>query len=295
VVQQHPAGTLARSVDRALGTIVGAMVGYLTVVVVADHLVFQMICAGCTAFAIYGQERIEHGYAVLLGGVTVILVMFGSLAAPGAALHLAVYRTLEILVGVAVACAVDYTLEPFQSAAPAAAKPGIWTLPIDRELAAIAITGGIAIALIPTIWEGLQLPGLSQTPITAFIILTAMRHAAAWKAVTRLVGCLLGALYGLAAMHLVGDAMLPWLAAQMAGLYVAGHVSRGGGDVAYAGQQGGVAIIIAMIQGEMPAETVLPAIDRLVGVFGGILVVAICHPLLVPLISRAIRAPVPER
>lgn len=39
---------------------------------------------------------------MLLGAVTVVLVMFGALEAPGDALRLAVYRAMEIMVGVGV-------------------------------------------------------------------------------------------------------------------------------------------------------------------------------------------------
>jgi uncharacterized membrane protein YccC len=294
LVQQNAAATLLRSVDRALGTIVGALIGYFAVGLVGDHLVFLLICGGCAAFGIYGQERAEHGYAILLGAVTVILVMFGSLVQPEIALHLATYRALAILVGVGVACAVDSILaEPGIIARGAAAKPGVWASPIDRELLVVAVSGGVAIAMVPIIWETLQLPGLGQTPITAFVIMTAMRHEPAWKAATRAFGCLLGGLYGLVAMSWIGDAFLPWLLFLSAGLFVCGHIYRGSGDASYVGQQAGVAIMLAMIQGAAPSSDVVPAIDRMVGVFGGILVVAACHPVLAPVVRR-LMGPAPE-
>ena len=150
------------------------------------------------------------------------------------------------------------------------------------------MSGGVAIAMIPVIWEALQLPGLGQTPITAFVIMTAMRHEPAWKAATRAFGCLLGGLYGLLAMSWVGDASLPWLVSLAAGFFVCGHIYRGSGDASYVGQQAGVAIMLAMIQGAAPSSDILPAIDRMVGVFGGILVVAACHPVLAPVVRRLI-------
>lgn len=287
VVQQNASATVTRSIDRAAGTILGAVIGYLGAAAIADHLLFQLICGTCTATAVYGQERIDHGYALLLGGVTAILVMFGALAEPSMALHLAVYRALEILVGVTVASAIDYGLgEPASSATLKSQYPGIWTLPLDRPLLAIAISGGVAIALIPVIWDALDLPGLAQTPITAFVILTAMRHEPGWKAITRLSGCIFGAIYGLSAMHFVGDAFLPWMCALSLGLFVCAHVYRGGGDASYVGLQAGVAVIMAMIQGTAPSVDLQPVLDRLIGIFGGVVVVALCHPVLVPLVSR---------
>lgn len=292
IVQHDRAATLARSVDRVLGTAVGALIGYLAAAVVADHLVFLTIAAGCTGFAIYGQERAEHGYALLLGGMTVILIMFGTLAQPGAALDLAVYRGIEIAVGVVVACAVDYAVaDPAVLQAAAAPRPGVWTRPIDRELAVVAATGGIAIALIPLIWNTLDLPALSQTPISAFVILTAMRREPVWKAVTRAAGCFFGGAYALAALHFVGGSFIPWLAAFAVGLYLSAHVLQGNSDASYVGHQAAIAIIIAMVQGQGPSASILPAIDRLVGVFGGVVVVSICQPLIAPLIHRLIAPP----
>jgi len=215
--------------------------------------------------------------------------MFGSLATPDAALHLAVYRTLEIYVGLIAACIVDFGLADFGVHRPATRRPGVWRRPVDRELAAIAITAGIAISLIPAIWETLELPGLSQTPITAFVILNAMRQEPNWKSLTRAAGCLLGGLYGLAAMHFIGDSFIPWLIALAAGTWVTAHIGNGGGDASYVGLQAGVAIVIAMVQGPGPSPDILPALDRLIGVFGGVIIVAICQPLLMPPVRWFIR------
>jgi uncharacterized membrane protein YccC len=167
----------------------------------------------------------------------------------------------------------------------------VFTLPVDRELATIAITGGIAIALIPLIWETLQLPGLGQTPITAFVILIAMRQEPAWRALTRVVGCTLGGTYGLLVMHFVGDAFVPWLVLLFVGVVLAGHVLHGKGDASYVGQQAGIAIVVSMVQGLAPSGDITPAVNRLVGVFGGVLVVSICQPLLAPLVRRLIDPP----
>jgi uncharacterized membrane protein YccC len=220
----------------------------------------------------------------------VVLIMFGSLAQPGKALDLAVYRGLEIMVGVCVACAVDYALAPTATlAAPTPPKPGVFTRPIDHELAAIALTGGIAIALIPLVWEGLDLPGVGQTPITAFVILVALRQEPGWRALTRAAGCLFGGIWGLAAMHFVGGSFVPWLAMLFVGLYLAAHINQGKGDAAYVGMQAGIAIVISMVQGSGPSDDLTPAINRLVGVFGGVMVVSLCQPLLAPVVGWVIR------
>ena len=192
LVQSDRAATVARSIDRIIGTMLGATIGYLGAELAADHLAFLALVGGGTAFTLYAQDRAEHGYAFLLSGITMVLILFGSLATPDKALELAVYRGFEILVGVFAACAVDYALAPPSTLAAVIPKTGIFAPPLDRELAAIAISGGIAIIIIPLVWETLDLPGLSQTPITAFVILVAMRQEPGWRALTRAVGCLFG-------------------------------------------------------------------------------------------------------
>ncbi|OYX09676.1 MAG: hypothetical protein B7Z15_14075, partial [Rhizobiales bacterium 32-66-8] len=60
IIQQDVASSLLRSVDRCLGTIVGAVIGYFSARLVAHHLLFELICAAATTFAIYGGERSRH-------------------------------------------------------------------------------------------------------------------------------------------------------------------------------------------------------------------------------------------
>jgi uncharacterized membrane protein YccC len=98
MLQHDAAATFSRSLDRVLGTIAGAALGYVVAATVADHVIFSAICVAIVSFTLYAQARVDHSYAVLLAGVTALLVMFGSLSTPDAALSLAVYRGLEIII-----------------------------------------------------------------------------------------------------------------------------------------------------------------------------------------------------
>jgi uncharacterized membrane protein YccC len=279
-----------RSVDRCLGTVAGAALGFFGARFVAEPLIFQLICASAVAFGIYGTERSAHGYAVLLGAVTVVLVMFGALEAPGEGIRLAVYRSMEIMVGVGVSYLVQVALAPPARPPPVGAKPGIFADPVDEDLLAIAVTGGLAVACIPLIWEALDLPGLGQTPITAFVILVAMRRGPAWVAVNRVAGWVLGGAYGLLSMHFVGDAFAVWIALLFGGLYVSCYVKERGGEASYTGHQAAVAVVMSMVQGLAPSPDILPAIERLVGMIGGIVVVIVAQAAAAPLVARTISA-----
>ncbi len=289
MLQENVAATLSRSLDRVLGTIAGAVLGYLAAATVADHWIFSVLCFATVSFTLYAQTRANHGYAVLLVGVTAILVMFGSLARPDATLNLAVYRGLEIIVGTIAAALVDMLLASRRGdRTKDISRPSVFSRPADLNQLVISISGGLATASVPTIWNGLELPGLDQTPITVFVIMTAMQRDPRWTAATRALGCLAGGAYGLLCLPAIGDLFVLWAALLFLGLYLSGHVLHRKGDASYLGHQAGVAVILAMVEGLAPSADILPAIDRLVGILGGIAVVAAFQNLFLPLIRRCV-------
>jgi uncharacterized membrane protein YccC len=284
ILQAEHSATARRAVDRIFGTAVGAATGFLFATLIAWHLPFMLACAAVASFTIYAQERTTRSYAVLLGGVTALLVLFGSFESPDQALSLAVYRGLEVIVGIVVGTLVTYVLLPPGGAGGAEpAKPGVWTRPIDVELILIAATGGIAVAAIPVLWTALELPGLGQTPITVFVVMTALRSDPTLKALARLIGCCLGGLYGIVVIGIVGDAFLPWLACLVFGLYLACFLQHGHGDASYAGQQAAIALILSIVVGPAASANMEPALNRFAGIVGGIVVVALITALLDPL------------
>ncbi len=110
----------------------------------------------------------------------------------------------------------------------------------------------------------------------------------AWVAANRVAGCVLGGAYGLLWMGFVGDAFAVWIALLFGGLYVSCYVKEREGEASYTGHQAAVAIIMSMVQGLAPSPDILPAIERLVGMIGGIAVVIIAQAAAAPLVSRAI-------
>jgi uncharacterized membrane protein YccC len=291
MLQHDAAATLSRSFDRVLGTIAGAALGYMVSATVADHLIFSAIVALIVSFTLYAQARVDHSYAVLLVGVTAILVMFGSLFTPGVALTIAVYRALAIVLGAVVASVVDIMLASNpDTRQQRPSKPGVFGKPVDVDLLVIAITAGLAIASVPSVWNGLELPGLGQTPITAFVIMIAIQRDPHWTAATRAAGCIVGGAYGLLCLGAIGDSFVLWIGLLFLGLYLSGHILHRAGEASYLGHQAGVAVILAMVEGTAPSPDILPAIDRLVGIFGGIVLVALFQVLFSPLIRRCVVA-----
>ena len=127
------------------------------------------------------------------------------------------------------------------------------------------------------IWEALELPGLGQTPITAFVILVAMRREPAWIAVNRVAGCVLGGAYGLVCYALGGRQLRRVDSAALRRPLCLLLIKERDGEASYTGHQAAVAVIMSMVQGLAPSQDILPAIERLVGMIGGIIVVIVAQ------------------
>ncbi len=277
VVRGEATATFRRCLERICGSVTGAVLGFFLSALAAFHLAFALASMIVTTVTIYAQARTRFPHAVLFGGATVMLVMFGTLNDPDSALQLAFNRAVETSVGVIVAALVDYALaeKPNGAVVDAQPAPRIFARPIDANQLGYALIGGLAVASIPTIWQGLELPGFSQTPFTTFIILGAMGKAPWWKAANRFTGGLLGGAYGIVAMHVAGDNFLLWIGLLFLGLFCAGHVEHRAGDAWYAGMQAGITIVMAMIQGPGPGTDLTPGLDRIAGILGGVVLIGV--------------------
>jgi len=144
-----------------------------------------------------------------------------------------------------------------------------------------AFKTGVAVALVPPVWRIFELPNLSQMAIsigavTAVPVLKASheenRRAIVSRSVQRLVGCLLGGSIGLLALTFAWSASFPlWLFLLMMGAAVGVQLETGRHNVSTFGIQAEVALILTLVQGWGPAADLSPAIARVLGMVGALL------------------------
>jgi hypothetical protein len=91
-------------------------------------------------------------------------------------------------------------------------------------------------------------------------------------------------------LRLVGDNTVLWLLLLFFGLYIFSHIKHGNAELSYSGHQAAVAAILSMVQGDSASPDILPAISRLVGMMGGIIVVIGAAALIEPLVATAVRS-----
>ncbi|MEJ0024783.1 MAG: FUSC family protein [Rhizomicrobium sp.] len=118
----------------------------------------------------------------------------------------------------------------------------------------------------------LDWPGIHTCFITCYIVGLTTAAETIEKLTLRILGCLIGAGAGLAAIIYV----LPWLTSigalmgiVFAGAFVAAWIAAGSPRIAYAGFQLAFAFFLCVVQGPAPAFDMVVARDRVVGILIG--------------------------
>jgi uncharacterized membrane protein YccC len=296
VTKAAPSVAVSRGIMRIAGSIVGALIGLVVLrLFVYQSLPFCLCLFALSCIGLFGFVGSRNGYAWVVGSVTACLVMLMSLDQPQGAFNTAVNRVAEVTIGT-VASLVVCGLSPAPAdagAAPAAAlvdppplvfwrrRYGVelahW-LPGNRPLLLHACRGGLTVMLMPALADwlapvspvtmGLTVVMIMSIPTTA--ILEPGSPAIAQRAVHRLVGCLIGALMGLACLAFVGSDFLLWVALIPPGIWLCSQIQTGTTGVSYIGAQAMFAYLMSMMQGQGPPDSISPGFERLVGVMGGL-------------------------
>ena len=306
ITRASPLVALSRAVMRIAGSIVGAA----TALVVLRLFVYQSLPLCLCLFVLscvgtFGFVSSRNGYAWLVGTVTACLVILISLDQPQVAFNTAVNRVAEVTIGT-VAALVVCALSPAPAEAGAAPTAGLVDpLPLafwrrrygaelqrwlrgHRPLLMHACRGGLTVMLMPALADwlapvspvtmGLTVVMVMSVPPTA--ILDPDSPAIIERAAHRLIGCLLGALAGLACLAFVGSDFLLWVALIPPGIWLCSQIQTGTTGVSYIGTQAMFAYLMSMVQSEGPPETISPGLERLVAVMGGLSVLFVVTMIL---------------
>nr|WP_024280360.1 FUSC family protein [Xanthobacter sp. 126] len=85
----------------------------------------------------------------------------------------------------------------------------------------------------------------------------------------RVLGCILGAFAGLAALLLQLDNLLVYLTVLAGGIFYFSRLHTSGGPQSCIGTQGGGAFITALVTAGGPPAELMPVMERLAGIFVG--------------------------
>ena len=286
------AASFRRGLLRLTGTIAGAVIGFVMARWLPyDHLALCIFLASMTAFGVIAMQVSPHGLAWMFMSITSSLVLLSSLNDPTLAFQLAVYRVIDVAVGVGSAIVVANVLQDWHADRPPTA-PG-WRHLLGEQWPSVlhGVRSAIAVVVVLELWILMNLPDVTEMAITIAVVMAApliadsgvsTRHQVAEKSLHRFMGCLFGGVVALACLALQVEAFIWWLAMIAAVVWVGMHIQVGRHGVGYVGTQFAFVFVITMIQGASPPSSIMPGIDRFVGITGGLGILMLVSLLLWP-------------
>jgi uncharacterized membrane protein YccC len=286
------AGSLRRGTLRMIGTIAGAFTGFVMARWLPyDQFALVLFLAATTMLGVIAMQVSPHGLAFLFLSITSALVLLSSLNDPQQAFTVACNRTLEVGVGVSAAIIVANLLQDWHADPPPTA-PG-WRHLLEAQWPVVlhGMRSAIAVVSVFVIWILLELPEVTQMAITVAVVMSApvvslgglgTRHGVAIRSIHRFIGCLLGGLVALLFLAFDVTSFPWWLAMIGAAVWVGMHIQMGPHGVGYVGTQAAFAFVITMIQGSAPPSSIMPGIDRFIGITGGLAILLVVSLLLWP-------------
>ena len=286
------AASVRKGLLRLTGTIGGAALGFVMARWLPyDHFALCLFLAGVTMLGVIAMQVSPHGLAWLFGAITAILVLLEGLKNPLQVPYIAFYRVFEVAIGVAASAIVANLLMHWHADPPPIA-PG-WRHLLGPQWPAVlhGMRAAIAVIVVLEVWIWMDLPQVTEMAITIAVVMSApvigdgslgTRHAVAERSLHRFLGCLLGGIAALFCLSL-SVTSFPWWLAMIAGaVWIGMHVQMGKHGVGYLGTQSAFVFIVTMIQGPAPPTSILPGIDRFVGIAGGLAILLVVSLMLWP-------------
>lgn len=286
------AGSLRRGLLRLTGTAAGAALGFVMARWLPyDHFALYLFLAATTMLGVIAMQVSPHGLAWLFLTITSSMVLLMSLNDPLQAVDVAFYRTFEVAIGVTSAIIVANLLQDWHADPPPTA-PG-WRHLLGKQWPAVlhGARSAIAVVVVLLVWIMIDLPQVTEMAITIAVVMSApviadggigTRRAVAQRSLHRFMGCLLGGVVALACLALNVTSFPWWLAMIGASVWVGMHVQVGKHGVGYVGTQAAFVFVVTMIQGSKPPDSIMPGVDRFVGITGGLGILLIVSLLLWP-------------
>jgi uncharacterized membrane protein YccC len=293
VTRADIATSIPRGLMRTAGTVGGALIGWLVAPAVADAPLLLMIGLFAVSWIGTFQALVSrYSYAWMFFGLTAALVMTEALASPATTVYFTGTRVAEIIIGtlssllVVSLFASDDIPIPAEAPHPASTTnllQGLRTIVQEswlREhwsLLVYSTRSALAVGLLPLVWRWFEIEDFSQTAVTSYVVMIVPaaavrehRQQPIYERIAhRTIGCLLGSIVAILCLSLFSNAAPLGLLALCAGIWVGHHVQIGHEGIGYLGTQFVLGFLITFIQGPAPAVSIVPGLERLLGIVIG--------------------------
>lgn len=295
---------LAKAGMRFLGTICGCLAGYWLGALLVGPGLFPVALALSLVAWIGAWQRFSsaYAYAWLVFSLTATMAVLAAVTEPASLAPFVLNRWFEITSGIVTYSVVAIILNPAAQHggplhAPAAAPAGPAAgSAASAQWMAVEHTALIA-ALIPplllVLWLALDLPSIMQVFISTLVLVDRDIGQMRTRSRQRLIGCLVGGAGGILLAIVLPDSLFLWSLSLFTGLFLLAFVHQGNPKTAYYGTQGGLAFLMGLVTGAGPPASILPVVERVVGITIGVAVLVLVAALIRPHMARRLRAAAP--
>lgn len=285
--------SLQRGLLRIGATFCGVAVGFIVARWLPyNHVALALFLALNTFLGTVGMVVSPHGTSWLLSTVTVNIVLLSALDNPLAVPTIAFDRLSEITVGVIASAVVTNLIAPSGVVPAPPAAPG-WRRLLDDDWPVVVqgVRAAVAVVILLLAWIWLELPSFQQMAITVALVMAApgaggvgldARHAVAERALHRFIGCLIGGVAALGCLALSVTDFPSWLLMIAVAMWICMHIQTSRRGVGYVGTQAAMVFIVTLSQGAGPPTSLVPGIDRFVGITGGLAILTMLSVALWP-------------
>jgi uncharacterized membrane protein YccC len=289
--------TLQRGLIRIGATFAGVVAAFIVARWLPyNHVALALFLALSTFLGTVGMVVSPHGTSWLLSTVTVNIVLLSALDNPLTVPATAFDRLAEVTVGVVSSALVTNLIAPRGVMPPPPAAPG-WRYLFDDEWPVVVqgIRAAVAVVILLLAWIWLELPSFQQMAITVTVVMAApgaggvgldARHAVAERALHRIIGCLIGGVAALACLALSVTDFLSWLLMIAVAMWICMHIQTSRRGIGYVGTQAAMVFIVTLAQGAGPPTSLVPGIDRFVGIIGGLAILMVLSVALWPSVDE---------
>ena len=296
VTRASLAVALSRGLMRIAGSVVGAAIGVIVLrLFVYQPLPFCLCLFLVTFIGCFGFAISRFSYAWLMGSVTANLVMLIAFTEPQGAFTIAVDRAADVVVGTVASLLVCGLMPAPDDTGPIEASGQLSPPPLafwhrrwdaefhrwlsgKRPLIIHACRIALTVMLLPALanWLAPVSPvtiGLTSVMVMSVpvkVILEADIRVIVQRSAHRVIGCLLGALVGLACLAVVGSDFVLWVLLLATGVWLCSQIQTGTTGISYVGTQAMFAFVMSMVQSQGPPLSISPGLERLVGVVAGL-------------------------
>lgn len=273
---------LLKCLHRLVGTYLGAAIGLAFALAVGQSLMLFFCSTFIVVFVgLWMTQASPWPYAWRIGAITATMVLAGGAIDPDNAHMIALFRPLEVTIGILTMAVFQFAAAFALGAPPIAsiATPASNETLSDVDRFKNSCSPAIAACVTFLLCRLFHLPGGVQSVISVCALaLTGPLDKVEYKAAQRLLGSALGAVAGLAvALGLgfehssIGETILYWVAMLVVGTWLS-MLNRGPADCAYFALQAEVTFLVVCAQSSKPSAEFAAGFTRLEGVLIGVIV-----------------------